>query len=69
MWAVKSAVRVSLSRLETSFCFHSDRDRAGRHHSAFQVELDLPAEGPAGRLPISMSVASVIRKVVRLPPI
>ena len=33
------------------FCFHSDRGRAGRHHSAFQVELDVPAEGPAGKAP------------------
>ena len=33
------------------FCFHSDRDRAERHHSAFQAELDVPAEGPAGKAP------------------
>ena len=33
------------------FCFHTDRDRAGRHHSAFQAELDFPTEGPAGKPP------------------
>ena len=33
------------------FCFHIDRVTAGRHDSAFQAELDLPTEGPAGKAP------------------
>ena len=33
------------------FCFHTDRDRAGRHHSAFQAELDFPHRRTSRKAP------------------